>query len=231
MQTENRQPDVPAPLEIGERESQASTDEDAPIGMAVIAAVIITLVIVLLGFPSLRDWLLTLTTEETRAWLLTNKPKLAAWVDWLRIVFEVVLAIFISNQIFNDPLRKWFERSLDKLRNRLSVKIEKSIKGNDARVKIRNALNEVSAFIYLRGDLRQLPSDVKILYRSHRILSDQIRFGIWFLFLRLLFLKVLNAFSGKLHATAAVTAFWGVLLMKVIKLYLDSPILSSMSPH
>jgi hypothetical protein len=83
-------------------------------------AVLITVLLVVLGFPLLRDWLLTLIGDGKRGWLSSHKISLSAWVDWLRIVFEIALALFVSNQIFNDPLRRWFEKSLDKLRASLT---------------------------------------------------------------------------------------------------------------
>lgn len=219
------------PIESSQKDLQTPPTDTISIGIAVILAILITLLFIVLGFPPLRDWLLSNTNIETRTWVSSNKSTLLAWIDWLRIVFEIALALFISNQVFNDPLRKWFERSLDTLRHKLTSKTEASIKGDDARVKIRKALNEVFAFMYLPGDIRQLPSDMKILSDASLSLYHELRYGILYLFLRLFFLRVLSAFSGKLHATAALIAFWAVLLMKVSKLYLDSPILSGIVSH
>jgi hypothetical protein len=92
-------------------------------------------------------------------------------------------------------------------------------------------LNEVFAFLYLRGDLRQLPSDIEILFEASQTMYIEVRYGLLYLFVRLLFLRMLGALSGRLHATAALMVFWGVLLMKILKLDLDSPLLSVSLPH
>lgn len=216
----------PVTVESSQAVVHSQTTDSKSTGIAIVLAILFTLLFIALGFPLLRDWLLALTHHETRTWLFSNKPMVAAWVDWLRIVCEIVLALFVSNQVFNDPLRKWFEGSLNGLRVKLTSTLEKSIEENDARVIVRNALNEMFAFVYLRGNLRQLPDDIVILYKAQRSIERQITLGVWYLFLRLLFLRVLSAFSGKLDATAALMAFLGVLLMKIIKLYLESPVLS-----
>lgn len=141
------------------------------------------------------------------------------------MVFEVALALFVSNQVFNDQIRSLFERSLEKLKANLVSTIEESINRDDVRSNIKRAINELIVFLYLPADLRTLPSDIPILFNASWNIYHGIRLGIPRLFLQLIALRLLGAFSGKLHGTAALMAFWGVLLMKVLRLYLDSPAL------
>jgi len=128
-------------------------------------------------------------------------------------------------------LRAFFEVSLQRLKTNLTSMIENSVKQDDARVEIRKALSDIVVFMYLPTDLRALPSDIPILLNASTTIYSQLRRGIPFLFVRLIALRILGAFSGKLHGTAALIAFWGVLLMKVVKLYLDSPLLNTTPNH
>jgi hypothetical protein len=194
--------------------------------VAVLIVIFITLGLLGISFPLLRDFVLARIDTQSLNWITANKSKLIPWVDWLRIAFEVALALFVSNQVFNEQLQKLFERSLERLKANLTSTIEDSIKRDDARVRIKKAINEIIAFLYLPTNLRALPSDIPILFNASWNIYHGMRRGMPRLFLRLLALRVLGAFSGKLHATAALMAFWGVLLMKVLRLYLDAPILN-----
>lgn len=78
--------------------------------------------------------------------------------------------------------------------------------------------------------IRDVPSDAKILFDASYTIYSEVRRAIPFLFIRLVGLRVLNAFSGKLHGTFALLAFWEVVVMKVARLYLDSTILSGSMP-
>jgi len=206
------------------RKTSAPTDF-----MAVMIVVLITLALLGISLPILRDFVLARLTSQSLEWLVSNRSNLVPWVDWLRIVFEVVLALFVSNQVFNDQLRNLFEKSLEKLKLNLTAAIEDSIKQDDARNRIKKALNEIIAFLYLPADLRSLPSDIPILFNASWVIYRGIRRGMPYLFMRLLALRVLGAFSGRLHGMAALFAFWGVLLTKVLRLYLDSPLLIKMT--
>jgi len=63
-------------------------------------------------------------------------------------VFEIALALFISNQVFNEHIRTFFENSLDRLKRSLTLRIEKSVERDDARVKIKQAIQEMIVFMY-----------------------------------------------------------------------------------
>jgi hypothetical protein len=177
--------------------------------VAVLIVILVTVVLLGISFPPLRDPLLMRLDTQSLSWLVSNKSKLIPWVDWLRMVFEVALALFVSNQVFNEQLRAFFEKSLDRLKTNLTSMIENSVKNDDARIKIRNAINEMIAFIYLRPDLRSLPSDLPILFVASTTIYSEVRRGIPFLFARLVALRMLGAFAGKLHGTAALLAFGG----------------------
>jgi hypothetical protein len=213
--------------------SALQTDKAAAITeyVMVLLALLVTFVLIGISFPLLRDRALAALDARSLDWLTTNRSKLASWVEWSKIVFEVALALFISNQVFNEQLRAFFEASLQRLKTNLTSIIENSVKQDDARVEIRKALNDIVVFMYLPTDLRALPSDIPILLNASTTIYSQLRRGIPFLFVRLIALRVLGAFSGKLHGTAALMAFWGVLLMKVVKLYLDSPLLITPPTH
>jgi hypothetical protein len=193
--------------------------------VALLVAIFVTLVLIVISVPPMRDVFLTRLDSQSLNWLAVNRVKLIPWVDWLRIVFEVALALFVSNQVFNEQLRSFFENSLDKLKTNLTNWIEDSVERDETRAKIKRALDEIVAFMFLPTNIRELPSDVAILLAASTTIYSQVRRGIPFLFVRLLALRILGAFSGKLHGTAALLAFWGVLLTKVLKLYLEAQIL------
>ena len=131
--------------------------------VAIFVVIAITLALIVIGTPPIRDALLMRVSSQRRAWLIEHRSSLQPWLDWLRIVFEVSLALFVSNQVFNEQLRKFFENSLDRLKRILTTRIENSVERDDARVKIKQALDEIIAFMYLPATLRELPSDVEIL--------------------------------------------------------------------
>jgi hypothetical protein len=177
----------------------------------------------------MRDWILIRFSEQRLSWLKTHRAELIAWIDWLRILFEVALALFVSNQVFNEQIKALFEKLLERLKSRLTSIIQKSIERDDARVKIQHAINEIITFVYLPSDLRSFPSDLLVMFQASRTIYNEIEHGIPFLIERVIGLKLLGAFAGRLHGTAALFAFLGVLFMKVAKIFFDSPFFSGIS--
>ncbi|HKG61316.1 MAG TPA: hypothetical protein VKB05_16260 [Pyrinomonadaceae bacterium] len=116
--------------------------------VTIFVVIAVTLTLIVIGVPPIRDGLLIRLSQQRRDWLITHKSNLIPWIDWCRIVFEIALALFISNQVFNEHIRTFFENSLDRLKRSLTLRIEKSVERDDARVKIKQAIQEMIVFMY-----------------------------------------------------------------------------------
>ena len=121
-------------------------------------------------------------------------------MEWSKIGFEVVLALFISIKFSMSNCERSLKHSLQRLKTNLTSVIENSVKQVDARVEIRKALNDVVVFMYPPTDLRALPSDIPILLNASITIYSQLRRGIPFRFVRLIALRILGAFQANCTA-------------------------------
>lgn len=186
-------------------------------------ASIVILLLLLIGMPPIRNWIILRRPYGELVWIKANRDQCVAWTDWSRVVLEILLGILISNQIFNEPFRKWYESFAPVLRNVLEF-LGRYFSDSDIK-RLKNDLLELWSFILLKKNLRQLPADLiqlgSILWRWMESMSSLLGS----LFIRYALMNILFAFSGRFHATTACLIFIGILLTKVIKLYLDSPLL------
>jgi hypothetical protein len=188
-------------------------------------SIVLLPVAVLLGlaFPVLRDLPLSaLFSQESRTWLYAHKPTLVAWAEWLRILFEVLLALIIGNQIFNARIRSYCEGQAKKWAVKVVADIEKSLQTDDTLRRLKTALTDLILFVAAPGGIRDLPGDLYHITKAMSALSDDVKARIPHYLYKLTMLKLLRRIAGGGYGLLAYRLFLLVLLMKVVKFYLDS---------
>lgn len=207
-----------------------------------VLVILLTAGVLILGIPLIRDWVLDpvlgwvfdLTGYNLKKWLQdkAHKQLVSSWIDFIRIVCEVLLGLFVSNVVFNDSIRRTVEdwaKNLEKVLNEnIPNKIQESIKFNNPLTRIRQYISDIYLYVFLTKSFKKIITDSYEVYIIINKLRDDIKFGFPFFLFRLLLLQVVllfaSLFNSRAYKLIAFGLFLVVLLTKVLKLYLDSPV-------
>jgi nitrogen fixation/metabolism regulation signal transduction histidine kinase len=188
-------------------ENAALPKPTRPLAGVAIAVVCFSLLILIAIIPPVRDWLIGCLTDETRKGISANKPYIVGWIEFVRVLFEVLVGLCIGNVIFNKGIQTWYEQFTDQVTRQIKVLHDAAVAGEKDPEK-RHMMNVVIDVI-ANGIAHAAPVITPGIVRTvqYRILELLTHYG--------------------LLVISASIFFLGSLLMKAAKLWIESPAMSS----
>jgi hypothetical protein len=170
--------------------------------------------------PPIRELVYTrLISAQNRNWLHTNKLSITQWTEFIRILAEVLLAVFVGGQVFNDSLRGYareFLAVLQELINESHKKHATALRGE-----LQEKASDLKEWLYSEIRIIDIPKSLLQGYRKANALNKLLTGRSLYLHYSLLSLRLYQMLPGGLYGALAYECFLTILLMKCTKYYLD----------
>lgn len=177
------------------------------------------IVFALLCCPPVMHWiypqLFPVDLHEAQAFRTQFLP----WTEFTRIISEVLLAVFVGGQVFNDAVRNSIKRTLERLQELLDTST------NEQRAELarraNNALDVLEDWLFGRTGVRHKIRRSWDAYNAIIAFRNVVWRDVKWLYLRLITIRIYYLFPGGMYGLLAYVFFFLILLSKCFKFYLD----------
>jgi hypothetical protein len=194
------------------------------VGLTALAVFGLSAVILLLAFPLLRDWLIRVAAHGTPTWSRQGRTEFVMWVEWVRIVFEVVLGVSFSSLLFNKGLQDWSRMYAEKAHQWLLASADDAIK-KDPTKEMYHGLRKDLAIVLFGTPIKEYSLvELWTVLKQGYELQQHIKHNGLRILATIFWAWLLRSFAGGFHGMIAAIAFLGVLTTKALKQMADSPV-------
>ena len=160
-------------------------------------------------------------SPEFRNYLITNKDVLKAWLNFVSLVLEILIAILLGQILLTEGIAQRLKRLVADSQVNYQVNLEVELRAEEMRLK--NNVDEIHRLLHENASIREL---FKNVVKAYRLVKESLIFlypGMRDLYAKVIFFSLMTSFPGGLYGLGAFTLFIFLSFIKVLGFFLDNP--------